>query len=314
MATGATQTGRRRLPLSRRLLVAGAFLRGLLFMLSAMVNFVDRGDLTEVQGPVRTIEPKRYWEETVLYVQLENVPGRFKYESEDPGFAEFEAALFKGTPARLWVETASLELEQPAAVFAAEIDGRPVVRFDETQSLHNRETWLVFLAGPVFWFLGIWIWHRATRRLPTAEELAARSARIERLAEKHTFLFPAVHVVTKVRQWGEEIPKVGDLFTAFLFFWILPLYMVFVYVTAQSYRGFVAVFCYSYWGLLVVLPVAALAVRDFPGADAYPALGPALSRVTSAYILLNIAYGGAMWLWGTLMDEPDAPAESTAAR
>jgi hypothetical protein len=32
------------------------------------------------------------------------------------------------------------------------------------------------------------------------------------------------------------------------------------------------------------------------------------SRLVNGYILLNLAYGGAMWLWGTLMWEPEAAA------
>ena len=296
---------RRKLSVRHRLLVAGAVFVGLLFTLSAMVNFVERDDLTEVAGPVRHIERKKYWEDVVLYLQIEGVSGRFKYEADDPGFVEFEAALVEGISARLLVDTASLEMDHPAAIFEAEVADELLIRFDETSRSHNQETWYVLLMGPVFCFLGGWIWHRATRPLPSPEQAAAYEARILQIAEKHWVLFSVVYVVNTIRKWGEEIPKFGDLFTALLFFWILPLYLIFVYVTAQSYRAFVAVFCFSYWILLAGLLMAAVVMPEFPGGEEYSDLGETGSRLTNAYILLNLAYGGAMWLWGTLTYEPE---------
>lgn len=314
MATITPSNQRRKLSFSRRLLVAAAFLLGLVFFLSAWANFMDRDDLTEIAGAVRDIERKSYWEDVVLYVRVQGARGRFKYEADSPGFADFESALSAGSPVRLWIETASLELDHPAPIFEAEVDGKLLIHFDHTTEIHNRETWYVMLAGPVFWFLGFWIWHRATRRLPTREETAAYEARLEQIAQKHWLLFFVVHVVNSARKWGEEIPKIGGLFTAFLFFWILPLYMIFIYVTAQSYRVLVAIFCFSYWILLVALSIAAVTVPDFPGAEEYPQLGSTGSRLTNAYILLNLAYGGAMWVWGTLMVEPDEPVEESSSQ
>jgi len=314
MSSNTSGNERRKLSFSRCLLVAAAFLLGLMFFLSAWANFIDRDDLMEVAGAVRDIERKSYWEDVVLYVTVQGARGRFKYEADSPGFAEFESALSAGTPVRLWVETASLELGNPAPIFEAEVNGTLLVRFDQTEPIHNRETWFVMLAGPVLWFLAFWIWHRATRRLPTREETAAYEARLEQIAQKHWLLFLVVQFVTLIRKWGEEIPKFGGLFTAFLFFWILPLYMIFIYVTAQSYRALVSIFCFSYWILLVALFLAAVTVPDFPGAEEYPDLGSTGSRLTNAYILLNLAYGGAMWVWGTLMVEPDEPVEEPASQ
>jgi len=312
MVTKAVTRQRRKLSFSRKAIVAGALLLGLAFTLSATVNFVDRDGLTQITGAVRAVERKTYWEDVVLYMRVEGAEGRFKYESGNPGFAAFEAAVAAGTPVRLLVDTTSLELSHPAAIYEAEVAGELLIGFGETSQIHNQQVWIVMLLGPVFWFLGIWIWHMATRPLPTPEEAAAYQVRLEQLAERHWLLFLVVHVVTTIRQWGEQIPKVGDLFTAFLFFWILPLFMVFVYVTAQTFRRFVAAFCLSYWIALAVLSIAALTVPGFPGGEEYPALGATGSRLFHAYLLLNIAYGGSMWLWGTLMDEPDAEARAAA--
>ena len=313
MAATSGMRQRRKLPFSRKLIVAGALLLGLVFTLSAMASFVDRESLTEISGAVRVVERKTYWEDVVLYLRVEGATGRFKYESGSPNFAALEASLEAGIPVRLLVDTGSLEMDYPAAIYEAEIDGELLIDFDETSQLHNRQTWLVMLLGPVFWFLGIWIWHMATRPLPSYEAAAAHQARLEQLAETHWVLFMVVHVVATIRQWGEQIPKVGDLFTVFLFFWILPLYMVFVYVTAQSFRRFVAVFCFSYWIALAVLSMAALIVPGFPGGEEFPALGATGSRLFHTYLLLNLAYGGAMWLWGTLMDEPEPDVGAAAA-
>lgn len=115
--------------------------------------------------------------------------------------------------------------------------------------------------------------------------------------------------MTVIRGWGESIPKLGDLITVFLFFWILPLYMLFIYVIAQSYRWFITFFCFSYWFLLVSLMVAAVVLPEFPGADEFPFLGPIGSKLFHTYLILNIAYGGAIWIWGTLMYEPEPTAE-----
>lgn len=309
MSTTPARARRRKLSWRRRLLVAGALLLGFAFVLSALANFIGRDDLTEVSGPVREIERKTFWEDVVLYVRVEGARGRFKYEAGRPGFDDFQAAIAEGTPVKLWVETDSLDFGDPATIFGAEVNGQRLIRFDATAPLHNRETWYVLLAGPVFWFLGFWIWHRATRRLPTPEEIAAHQKQIEQLAEKNWLLFLAVYVVDTVRQWGEKIPKLGDLFTALLFFWILPLYMVFIYVTAQSHRVVVAIFCFSYWILLSALSIAALTMPSFPGAREYPELGETGSRLMNAYIVLNIVYGGAIWLWGTLTYEPETAVE-----
>jgi hypothetical protein len=229
---------------------------------------------------------------------------------ESPGFDDFYAAIETGGAARLWVDTASLELDQPAAIFRAEVAGTPYIRFDQTIPMHNREAGYVMLLGPVFCFLGYWIWDRATRPLPTAKEMAAWAARIEQLAQKHPLLFAAVNVVCTIRRWGESIPRFGDLFTAFLFFWILPLYMVFIHVTAQSYRWVVAMFCVSYWVSLIALAIAAFAMPEFPGGNEYPALGSTMSRLFNAYILLNITYGGVIWLWGTLTYESESTTQT----
>ena len=308
MATTPRKPARRRLSLVRRILVTGALLLGVAIVLAACANFIDRDDLTEVAGPVLQIERKSYWEDVVLYVRVAGAPGRFKSEAGRPGFAEFEAAVAEGTPVRLLVDSASLATGNPAAIYEAAVDGKPLIRFEETGRLHNRETWYVMLLGVVFGLLGVWIWHRATRPLPTPEERADYEKRLEAIAEKNPVLFLVVHVVNTTRQWGEKIPKLGDLVTVFLFFWILPLYMVFIYVTAESYRALVAVFCSSYWILLVALPVAAIAVPNFPGGGEYPLLGEMGSRIFSGYLVLNLAYGVAVWVWGTLVDEPEPPA------
>lgn len=305
MAKTSPRRQRRKLKFKQRLIVGGTLFLGLVFILSALASFVDRADLTEVIGPIHSVERKSYWEDVVLYVRVTGAAGRFKYEHDQPKFADFDAGLSEGLPVRLLVETSALDLDHPAPIFAAEFDGEPVILFEETSRAHNREVWLVMLLGPIFWFLGIWIWHRATRPLPTPEETAAYEARLTVIAEQRPYLFLTVHVVNTIRGWGEEIPKLGDLFTVFLFFWILPLYMVFVYVTAQSYRRFVAIFCCSYWAALVILSIAAVTVPDFPGGEEYPFLGSIGSRLFHTYLLLNLSYGGAMWLWGTLMYEPE---------
>lgn len=305
MAATTAKRQRRKLSFSRRLLVGGALVLGCAMVLAACANFISRDDLTEVDGPVSHVERKQYWEDTLLYLRVQGTHGRFKYEDGAPGFADFEAAVAEGTPVRLWVETAALDLGHPAPIYEAEVDGKRLIEFDQTKAIHNRDTFFVMLLGAAFWFIGFWICHRATRPLPQAEEVAAYEARLAEIAERHWLLFAVVHVVTKLRQWGEQVPKFGDLAVAFFFFWILPLYMVFVYVTAQSYRKLVAVFCVSYWTLLVALPIAALTIPDFPGASEYPELGATASRIANGYILLNLAYGGALWLWGTLMSEPE---------
>ena len=129
---------------------------------------------------------------------------------------------------------------------------------------------------------------------------------MEQIAQKHPLLFTAVNSVCTIRQWGENIPRVGDLFTAFLFFWILPLYMVFIYVTALSYPWIVAIFCVSYAISPTGLVIAAVTTSTFPGANQYPALGGTTSRLLNAYIILNITYGGVIWLWGTLTYESES--------
>ena len=310
MLTTPPKRARRALSIWRRMLVAATFLLGSLMMLAACANFIERDSLTEISGRVAQVERKQYWEDVVLYLRVEGAQGRFKYERGWPGFDEFESALAKGVPVRLRVDTSSLDMGHPATIYEAEVDGSSPVRFDETQARHNRQTAYVMLLGPIFWFLAFWIWHRATRPLPTAEETAAYQARLEQIAERHWLLFLIVHGVHTVRQWGEKIPKLGGVFTAFLFFWILPLHMAFIYVTAQSYRRIVGLFCISYGILLFALPIAAAAIPGFPGADEYPQLGPIGSRLLNAYILLNIAYGGMIWLWGTLTYESESEVAS----
>ncbi len=309
MAQTMSRPQRRVLTRSRRLLVVGSLLLGLLFVFAAVANFIDHDDLTEIVGEVHSLEHRSYWGDEVLYLRIEGAQGRFKIEHSTPGFAEMDAALSKGTAVRLWVDPTSLELDQPASIYQAEVDGRPLLSIDQTGAAHNRETWYVMLLGPLFWLLGFWIWHRATRPLASPEQQAAHQQRLGQLAERHWLLFLVVYAVSKVRQWGEEIPKFGDLFTVFLFFWILPLYIAFIFVTAQSYRTLVAIFCLTYAMLLFTLPIAALTMPNFPGANEYPNLGVIGSRLLNAYILLNLAYGGAMWVWGTLMVEPDAEVE-----
>ena len=300
---------RRRMNTSRWLLAGGSFVLGLLFLVAGRASIVSRDDVTEVSGTIRHTELKKYWEDAVLYVAIEGTDGRFKVEAGSPGFEGFHDAAKSGASAQLWVDTTSLELEQPAAIFRADVAGTQYIRFEQTIPLHNREAGYVMLLGPVCCFLGYWIWDRATRPLPTAEDTAAWTARIEQLAQKHPLLFTVVNLVCTVRQWGESIPKVGDLFTAFLFFWILPLYMVFIFITAQSYRWIVAMFCISYWISLIALTIAAVTVPTFPGANEYPALGSTMSRLFNAYILLNITYGGVIWLWGTLTYESHATSQ-----
>ncbi|MCA9042174.1 MAG: hypothetical protein KDA65_17610 [Planctomycetaceae bacterium] len=53
------------------------------------------------------------------------------------------------------------------------------------------------------------------------------------------------------------------------------------------------------------LSVAALLVPGYPGGDEYPYLGPTGSKLFLTYLMLNLAYGGAMWIWGTLMYEEE---------
>ncbi|MEZ6044684.1 MAG: hypothetical protein R3C11_03690 [Planctomycetaceae bacterium] len=108
--------------------------------------------------------------------------------------------------------------------------------------------------GGGFPFLAFWIWHRSTRPLPQKAEVAAYNKYLEQQAEQHPYLFTSVYVVNTIREKGESIPKLGDLFTAFLFFWILPLYMLFIYATAYHYRRLQRLFCISYWLLWVVSP------------------------------------------------------------
>ncbi|MCP4508791.1 MAG: hypothetical protein GY826_20660 [Fuerstiella sp.] len=301
---------RRKMSTSQWRLAGCSFLFGLLFLVVGRAKIVSRDDVTEVAGPVRHLELKKYWEDTVLYVSIEGREGRFKTEADSPGFAKFHSAVRSGISVRLWIDTSSLELEQPAAIFRAEVAGTQYIDFDETVLSHNRQAGCVMLLGPVFCFLGYWIWDRATRPLPTAEDTAAWTRRIDQIAQKRPWLFAAVNIVCTVRQWGENIPKVGDLFTAFLFFWILPLYMVFIYVTAPSHRWIVAVFCGSYGVSLAALTVAAVAVPNFPGGNEYPALASTMSRLFNAYILLNITYGGVIWLWGTLTHEPELTTQT----
>lgn len=303
MAATLSSRARRRMNISRWMLAGSSFLLGLLFLVAGRASIVSRDDVTEVSGTIRHTELKNYWEDAVLYVAIEGAAGRFKMGAGSPGFKGFHDAAKSGASAQLWVDTTSLELKQPAVIFRADVAGIRYVSFEQTIPLHNREAGYVMLLGPVFCFLGYWIWDRATRRSPTADDAVAWNARIEQIAQKHPLLFTAVNIVCTVRQWGESIPEVGDLFTAFLLFWILPLYMVFIYVTAQSYRWIVAMFCISYWISLIALMIAAITVPTFPGADEYPALGGTMSRLFNAYILLNITCGGVIWLWGTLTYE-----------
>ncbi len=302
---------RRKLPLMQKLLVAAAILFGLFALLAGLAGGVEREDLTKVSGLIHKVEPVKYWDDVVLYVEVAGTSGRFKYEKGYPGYDAFEAAAMKGVPVELWVETFALETKnQPAPIFEAIVDGTTLIHLESTQAAKNDDNMIVIALGVAFILLGFWIWHRATRPLPTQEETDAYEARLLEIAEKHPRLFAVMNIVTTIREWGESIPKLGDLFTAFLFFWILPLYMLFICVTAQSYRWFITFFCFSYWFLLVSLMVAAVALPDFPGADEFPILGPVGSKLFHTYLILNIAYGGAIWIWGTLMYEPEpAPIE-----
>ncbi len=305
---------RRKLKFTRKLIILGAFAFGFLTTIASLGSFIEQEDLIEISGEVIEIEEVKYWEDFILYLRVEGASGRFKYEKGNPGYDDFKSRINKGVPVHLWVESIDNIDRQPARIFAADVNGERIVRFEETQPVHNQESFYIMLMGGGFCLLGLWIWHRSTRPLPTSEESDAYEKYLIQRAEQHPHLFIVVHIITKIRGWGESIPQIGDLFTAFLFFWILPLYMLFIYVTAYSYHKLVSLFCFSYWVVLVGLIIGVCAFPDFPGGNEYPALGQMGSKLFSAYLILNIAYGGAIWIWGTLMYEEESDNPQLASK
>ncbi len=59
-------------------------------------------------------------------------------------------------------------------------------------------------------------------------------------------------------------------------------------------------------------PIAAIILPSFPGGEEYPMLGQTGSKLFSGYLILNIAYGGAIWIWGTLMYEEESSTPNVA--
>lgn len=301
MSPAPDTVNRRKPGLRQWLLSVGIFLLGVMILFAGRAAFISRDDLSEVAGRVREVQQRHYWEDRILYVTLEGTTGRFKIEDDWPGYSRFLATVEKGSSVRMWVDNAARDLDQPAVIFHADVGDEAIVQYSETSAVHNTEACYVMLLGPIFCFAGFWIWVSATRRIPGSEEVQLRQAETQRLRQKHSRLFAVVEIVDAVRRWGEEIPKFGDLFTAFLFFWIFPLYLVFLKRTATTWKRVVAAFCNSYWVLLICLSVATFVVADFPGGDEYPALGPPLSRLFNVYLLMNLAYGAAIWIAGMMM-------------
>lgn len=173
-----TPPKRRKLPLMRKLLVALVVLFGLIALLAGLASGIERDDLTHVEGKLFSFDRRTYWDDEVLYLRVEGAKGRFKIESGDPGYDAFEQVIVKNVDVELWVETSALEVDYPAPIFEAVVDGTTLIQLKETQAAKNDDNLIVIVLGVAFIMLGFWIWHRATRPLPTQEETDAYEARL----------------------------------------------------------------------------------------------------------------------------------------
>jgi hypothetical protein len=298
----------------RRALIGVCFLLGFATFIGAWFGDVSRDDLTKIHGTVRLVENKLYSDERLVYFQVTGNSAKYKYSETYPGFDRFQESLRVGAPIRVLADRSSIEMNQPAAIYEAEVGDRTLVRFDETQPIQAQDKWYVMIFSGCCLLAAVWLWRQAKLAdAPPSEVVTAEEEEIaEQIAERHGLLIAVVSVVVAIGMCCRKIPKFGKLAVAFFYFWIMPLYVVYLYAVARTRRLLVSAYCFSYWLLLVGLFVAAVVAPDFPGAEEYPELGAVGSRLTNVYILLNLAYGAALFMW-VLIWEPDPTISSKDA-